>query len=49
MPDDGMNGVIRLPSLHQEVKNHQHKEEGRKDEANNDKNKKDNENVMIVK
>ena len=49
MPNDGMNGVIWLPFLHQDVNNRQPKEEKRQGEANNDKSKKENENVMIVK
>ena len=49
MPNDGMNGVIWLPSLHQDVKNHQPKENKKQDEVKNDKSKKENENVMIVK
>ena len=49
MPNDGMNWVIWLPFLHQDVKNCQPKEEKRQGEANNDKSKKENENVMIEK
>ena len=49
MPNDRMTGVIWLPSLHQDVRNHQPKEENKQDEVKNDKSKKENENVMIVK
>ena len=49
MPNDEMNGVIWLPSLHQDVNNHQPKEEKRQGEENNDKSKKENENAMIIK